>query len=104
MQRVFSSPNLVEVAQFKDMLEGAHIACFVRNENSIGLVGAVPLTDGTPELWIEEDKDLEAALRIKGEWQAAPKAEGGNWACAECGESSEPQFDSCWKCGAARKG
>jgi uncharacterized membrane protein len=25
------------------------------------------------------------------------------WKCSKCGEMSEPQFDSCWKCGTVRK-
>jgi hypothetical protein len=26
----------------------------------------------------------------------------GRWTCSKCGEKLEAQFDSCWKCGAAR--
>ena len=25
-----------------------------------------------------------------------------NWSCKSCGETHEPQFDSCWKCGSER--
>jgi hypothetical protein len=28
---------------------------------------------------------------------------GKPWKCPKCGEMSEPQFISCWKCGTARK-
>jgi hypothetical protein len=31
------------------------------------------------------------------------KVVGGPWKCPKCGETSEPQFDSCWKCGTVRK-
>ena len=103
MQRIFSSPSLIEVTQLKDILEGARIACFIRNEISSGLVGEIPLTEGTPELWIQEDNDLAEAMRVKSDWQASsPKAEGGNWVCPDCGETSEPQFGSCWKCGRSK--
>ena len=102
MQRIFSSPSLIEVTQLKDTLEGAGIACFIRNEISSGLVGEIPLTEGTPELWIQEDNDMAEAIRIKSEWQAPSKIAGGDWVCPECGETSQPQFDSCWKCGRSR--
>jgi hypothetical protein len=32
-----------------------------------------------------------------------PKIVGKSWKCPKCGEMSEPQFDTCWKCGEARK-
>jgi hypothetical protein len=32
-----------------------------------------------------------------------PKVGGKPWKCPKCGEMSEPQFDSCWKCGTVRK-
>ncbi|MBA4149196.1 MAG: DUF2007 domain-containing protein [Verrucomicrobia bacterium] len=103
MQRLFSSPNLIDITQLKDTLERARIACFIRNEISSGLVGEIPLTEGTPELWIQEDNDLAEAMQIKTDWQASPlKVAGGNWVCPDCGVTSEPQFDSCWKCGKSK--
>ena len=102
MKRVFSSPNLIEVAQFKEALEEAGIACFVRNENSIGLVGGIPVTDGTPEVWIEDDSKFGVALQVKQEWLTQAPAPGSEWTCPACGERSEPQFASCWKCGATK--
>jgi hypothetical protein len=102
MQRILSSPNLVEITQLKGVLESARIPCFVKNEVSAGLMGEVPLTECTPELWIEDDKQLAEALQMKTDWQAAAKVDGSNWVCSACGETSEPQFTSCWKCGAAK--
>src|SRR5688500_14541619 len=64
MQRIFSSPRLIEVTQLKDALEGVGIACFIRNEVSSGLVGEIPLTEGTPELWIQDDNDMIEAIRV----------------------------------------
>ena len=77
MQRIFGSPNLIEVTQLQDTLEGAGIACFIRNEISSGLMGEIPLNECTPELWVQEDHDLAEALRIKSDWLATPaKAPG----------------------------
>lgn len=102
MKRVFSSPYPIEVARLRGALEEAGIACFVRNENSIGLLGEVPVTDATPEVWIEEDSQLGAALQLKAEWLSRAPVPGSEWTCPACAERCEAQFDSCWKCGATK--
>lgn len=102
MKRILSSPNPVEVTHLKSVLEDAGIACLVRNEVSAALLGEIPLNEATPELWIENDENLNEALRLKEEWQAAPSVSGGSWVCGKCGETSDPQFTSCWKCGAPK--
>ena len=99
MKIIFSSPNLIEVTQLKGTLERAGIACFIRNESSYCLSPEIPLTDSTPELWLQKDSDLVEAIEIKRDWQASPNVTGNRWVCAACGETSEPQFTSCWKCG-----
>jgi hypothetical protein len=53
------------------MLENAGIACFVRNEISAGLSPEIPLTESTPELWIEDDDKLTEALQIKTDFQTS---------------------------------
>ncbi|SRR5258706_2393868 len=102
MKSIFSSPNLIEVTQLKDALESTGIACFIRNEISSGLAPEIPLTESTPELWIQDDHDLAEALQVKTDWLASAKVVGSDWVCPACGETSEAQFTSCWKCGAAK--
>ena len=102
MKRIFGSPNLIEVSRLKDLLENANIACFLRNEISSGLAPEIPLTESTPELWVQDDHDFAEALEIKKDWQTPSEIAGSNWMCPACGETSEAQFTSCWKCGAAK--
>jgi hypothetical protein len=102
MKRIFSSPNLIEVTQLKQGLESAGIACFIRNEISAGLAPEIPMTESTPELWIQDDHNLAEAMQIKSDWQSSANVVGSDWVCPACGETSEPQFTSCWKCGAAK--
>ncbi|MDR3378783.1 MAG: DUF2007 domain-containing protein [Verrucomicrobiae bacterium] len=102
MKIILSSPIVGEIARLKDMLEKSGIVCFTRNECCAGLVGDIPLTESTPELWIQDDDRLAEALEIKRDWKAAGPAEGSQWACPACGETLEPQFTTCWKCGAAK--
>jgi rRNA maturation endonuclease Nob1 len=82
------------------MLENAGIVCFTRNEISSGLAGKIALSESTPELWIQNDNDLAEALEIKRIWKGSAPVAGSSWVCPACGETSEPQFSSCWNCGA----
>jgi RNA polymerase subunit RPABC4/transcription elongation factor Spt4 len=100
MKKIFSSPIVGEIPRLRNMLEGAGIACLLRNEASAGLSPDLPMTECTPELWIQDDHRLAEALQIKADFQSAAAAVGNDWQCQKCGEISEPQFTSCWKCGA----
>jgi len=102
MKKIFSSPIVGEIPQLKNMLESAGIECILRNEISAGLSPEIPMAESTPELWIQDDHRLAEALQIKADFQSAATAVGEDWKCQKCGEMSEPQFTSCWKCGAVR--
>jgi ribosomal protein L40E len=52
-----------------------------------------------PQLYVD-DVDEVRALRVLRE--AAAPALGSVWVCEGCGERSEPQFTSCWRCGTER--
>jgi hypothetical protein len=102
MKKILSSPIIGEIPRLRQMLEGAGIACLLRNEISAGLAPDVPMAEGTPELWIQDDHRLAEALQIKANFQSTATVVGKEWRCERCGELSEPQFSSCWKCGALR--
>jgi len=104
MKKIFSSPVIGEIPRLKNMLESAGIACVLRNEISSGLSPEIPMAESTPELWIEDDERLGEALQIKAEFQSSATIVGADWQCQKCGELSEPQFTSCWQCGAIREG
>lgn len=102
MKLIFSSPNLVEVSELKDMLDAAGIDCYIANEAAAKLTGGIPMSETMPELWIEDDARLEEAMQIKQSWQSPPPVNAPPWTCPKCGETIEPQFTSCWKCGTAK--
>jgi len=52
---------------------------------------------------IVNSKELGQINEDEKKKKEPPKAEGRPWKCSKCGEMSEPQFDSCWKCGVVRK-
>jgi hypothetical protein len=103
VKKIFSSPIADEIPRLQNMLEDAGIACILRNEILSGLSGGIPATETTPELWIEDDNRLAEALQIKADFQSSVTAVGDDWQCQKCGEISEAQFTSCWKCGISRE-
>jgi hypothetical protein len=102
MKAIFSSMDLAAVTHLKDLIEGAGIACFIKNDISSYLTGDIAMSGVAPELWIDDDSRLAEAEQIKRDWQSPPPAVGTAWTCPKCGEKLEPQFTSCWKCGTAR--
>jgi hypothetical protein len=48
-------------------------------------------------------KELNQIKKDEDSKNELPKPKGKPWKCPKCGEISEPQFATCWKCGAARK-
>jgi hypothetical protein len=81
MQRLFSSPDLIRVAQLKDVLEAECISCVIKNENLSGIAGEVPFAETFPELWIQNDSELTRAVSIKAEWKTPSEPLGEVWIC-----------------------
>lgn len=102
MKIIYSSFDPFAVTQLKDILEREGVPCVIRNEISAALAGEIPMSECIPELWIQNDRDLDQALRIKVDWRSPAEGVGGAWKCPTCGESLEGQFTSCWKCGVAK--
>lgn len=98
MKRVFLAASLVQVAHARNVLMMAGIPCELRNQYLAGALGDLPMLETWPQLYVE-DEDEQLALRALARAAAAPG--GAPWTCKECGEQLEPQFTSCWRCGAA---
>ncbi|HEY5264780.1 MAG TPA: DUF2007 domain-containing protein [Steroidobacteraceae bacterium] len=98
MKRVFRAALLVQVAHARNVLVTAGIPCEMRNQYLAGAMGELPMLETWPQLFVD-DADEQAALRALA--RAASTPVGEPWICAGCGEELEPQFTSCWRCGAA---
>ena len=101
MQLLYSSLNLHEVHHLKNLLEAEGIRCHIRNELLSRLAGEIPFTECAPQLWLQDERDLERAKRVVTDFGHGPVA-APTWQCPECGESLEGQFSACWHCGAPR--
>jgi len=89
---------LLQVAHARNVLIVAGIDSELRNQYLAGALGDLPMLETWPQLWVEDDWE-SAALRALQRAEAAPT--GVSWTCPQCSEQLEPQFTSCWRCGAA---
>src|SRR5256885_1739960 len=68
---------------------------------SSGAPGELPPAECQAEVWVLREADAQRAeailLGIGG------RAGGPHWKCLSCGETSEPQFTQCWRCGNYRE-
>ncbi|HEY1080911.1 MAG TPA: DUF2007 domain-containing protein [Prosthecobacter sp.] len=107
MKEIFVDPDLTRVGFAKNLLEAEGIACFIRNENTRTLGPSVAGFSYTqlldPAVCILDDSQWEQAAEIiRTHFQNTSVAEGADWECASCKESSPASFDVCWNCGSAR--
>jgi hypothetical protein len=97
VKRVFRAASLLQVAHARNVLIAAGIDSELRNQYLAGALGDLPMLETWPQLWVEDA--LEAAAQRALE-KAATAPTGAPWVCPQCGEQLEPQFTSCWRCGA----
>lgn len=96
MKRVFRAALLIQVAHARNVLLAAGIPSELRNEYLAGALGDLPMFETWPQLYVD-DADEQIALRALARAATAPA--GAPWTCEACGETLEPQFTTCWRCG-----
>jgi hypothetical protein len=98
VKRVFRAASLLQVAHARNVLIAAGIDSELRNQYLAGALGDLPMLETWPQLMVEDALE-SAALRALEKAATAPT--GAPWICSQCGELLEPQFTTCWRCGAA---
>ncbi len=98
MKKLTTSPSIVTINHFKNVLESEGIASQIRNEFLGGIAGEMPLQEVWPELWVINEMDYDRAKQlidaaITDESPSAP------WKCRRSGEENEGQNAACWNCG-----
>lgn len=99
MKLLLCAHDFVGAHHCANVLRAAGIACQVRNTALTGALGEIPFLDAAPQIWVAE-RDWPLARDVLAE--AGQPAAGTSWRCERCGEELEPQFATCWSCGAAR--
>ena len=104
MKKVHSAPFPLELENLRNVLEVEGIASEVKTPFLGAARGDIPATECWSELWVLDDAQVDRALRlIHGSRESSKDAQAGPpWTCSGCGETNEPQFDACWRCGSVR--
>lgn len=102
MQLLYSSLNLHEIHHLRNLLEIEGIHCQIKNEMLSRLAGEIPFTECAPQLWLQDERDLERAKQVLKEFGRGGGA-APTWQCPNCNEMLEGQFSACWHCGALRQ-
>jgi hypothetical protein len=97
VKRVFRAASLLQVAHARNVLLSAGIDSELRNQYLAGALGEVPMLEAWPQLYVAEADEFRALRALR---EAAAPPRGSPWVCEACGEQLEPQFTSCWRCGA----
>ena len=100
MKLVARADHPLQAAIWADTLRAAGIGCEVRNTTLSGAMGEIPFIECAPQLWVLDERDEARANDVLR--QLRRPVTGTPWRCTGCGEVSEPQFGSCWKCGTVR--
>ncbi|HWM29874.1 MAG TPA: DUF2007 domain-containing protein [Woeseiaceae bacterium] len=104
MKKVTSSPSLVTISHYRNLLTSEGIASFIRNEHLGSIVGEMPFEQVWPELWVRHDLDHDRALQLIDSVSIAGESPAAPWRCRRCGTENEGQFAACWNCGKEESG
>jgi hypothetical protein len=99
MKLLMRCDHALQAEHYANVLRAAGIRCAVRNTTLAGAIGDIPFIECAPQVWIDSPLDEHRAVELIGSLRLP--IEGPVWRCA-CGESIEPQFGACWRCGASR--
>ena len=93
---VYRGGNVADAWLMGDWLERNGVEVWVRDQLSMAL-GQLPADESAPSVWVR-GRDRVAAVGWVERW-SGPALVHPRWRCA-CGEENDPNFGSCWSCGA----
>lgn len=100
MKKLTSSPSLITINHFKNVLESEGIESRIKNEHLGAIAGEMPFVEVWPELWVINDLDYDRATQLISA-AISDESPQESWRCRKCGEENEGQFAACWSCGEA---
>ena len=101
VKRLITAPNLALATLWADLLSGAGVQTTVQRQYASSIAGEVPPDQTLPELWVEDDDQLEHARSLLHQLRNPPVR---HWVCPGCQERIDGPFEQCWNCGAAMPG
>jgi Putative prokaryotic signal transducing protein len=82
----------------KDRLEQEGIACLLKNNDLVSVMGEIPMVECYPELWVVDGETWPRAKKLLDLWLQDSQASGPAWICPSCNEPVDAGFDACWNC------
>jgi hypothetical protein len=105
VKRVFTAHDVTEAHLVRGLLESRGLTVAVHAEDLWGTRGEVPFIDAWPTVWVVDDAREAEARELVRQYESGgtePASQMEAWRCPQCGQQLEPQFTSCWQCGAER--
>ena len=96
MKLIYTHENLILVVHAKNLLEQQGLYVTLKNEFARGAVGDISALSAWPEVWVMNDEDYDAGVKIISE--AVLESSSESWVCKSCSEENDGSFDSCWNC------
>ncbi len=99
MKRLMQAPNLALATLWADQLVAVGIDTTVQRAYASSIAGEIPPDQSLPEIWVQDDDQLDAARRLLDELRHLPWR---HWRCPGCDETVDGPFEQCWNCGRMR--
>lgn len=96
MRRLITAPNLALATLWADWLCQAGVSTTVQRVFAGSIAGELPPDQALPELWIDDDDELQRAGTLLDAFRHPPSQ---TWACPTCHEIIDGPFQQCWNCG-----
>jgi len=97
MKKIYAASDLLDANLLLASLRERGISAHIRGEHLWQLLGALPLADALPSVWIDHDDEEPLANEVVTAHVVRPPP-GSDWSCPRCGEDVDGHFDACWKC------
>ncbi|MDB4506921.1 DUF2007 domain-containing protein [Akkermansiaceae bacterium] len=100
MKEIYRHHEMINVANFRDVLLRAEIPCIIRNETlAMSGITEIPIPEFFPNLCVLHDEDEERALQLLRDHQARMIAGSDlERVCPTCKETNPGNFDLCYAC------
>lgn len=98
MFKIYAAANIQEAYLVQGLLNEAGIESRILNEYAQGGVGEIPFTQAYPEIWLENEHDVEKAKKIVSLFENRQQQDE-ELTCSQCHESNPGTFETCWQCG-----
>ena len=105
MIKVFEAQHLSEAHLVCGLLHSKGISAEIQGSDLSPILGVGFGVPGVlPTVWISNPVDSERALGLVSQFLKGNSSDTASpsWTCGQCQEIHEPQFSSCWKCGASK--